>query len=265
MPRSFRTLAPRWLAGGGAALALAAVALAATGSDVPLFLAVNAAADRHLPAWLPSELTVLGNGLVAVMLVAPFLRREPQVVAIALFAVLPAALFSRLGKVLANRPRPAALLPLQDFHVQGPVLAGSNSFPSGHSITIFVVVSAIVLGSDRLRAQPAAALALAGAGLLAASSRVMVGAHWPSDVLGGAALGIWAGTAGAWACGRWPLWRFARGPQLMAFAIVGVAALLPWIDTGYPLAQPVQWAAALLGLACAVRELAPGPRGRAGS
>jgi membrane-associated phospholipid phosphatase len=240
--------------------------MSGAGFDRPVFVAVNSTAAQYLPDWLPSCLTVLGQGLVAVMLVAPFLRRAPWVPAAALVGALPAGLFSRLGKILAARPRPAAVLDPALLHIQGTVLSGHNSFPSGHSITIFLALTVILLGIGRVPAagvprsweqRPAAgrsaltALGLLALGLLVAASRVMVGAHWPSDTLGGAALGMLAGLLGTWVCDWWPWWQRRRAPLLLAISVLVCAAILPWVDTGYPLARPVQWAAALLGLGCA--------------
>lgn len=95
-----------------------------------------------------------------------------------------ANLASSLLKTVFERPRPD-LIPHLD-HVS------SWSYPSGHATS----VTAIALGFALL-APPAwrraAEWAAAAAILLTALSRVMLGVHWPSDVLGGILLG--AGTA----------------------------------------------------------------------
>jgi membrane-associated phospholipid phosphatase len=254
MPRLLLTR--RLLLGCAALSAAAAAALAASGLDASVFLAINAAAARGLPAPVPSCLTILGHGLVAVMLLAPLQGRAPAVLAAALYGAPVAALFSRLGKWLVARPRPAAVLDPALMHIQGPVLSGHNSFPSGHSITIFLVATVVVLGVPAVRdraARAASVLALAG---LVAASRVMVGAHWPSDALAGAALGMVAGVAGGWAAGRWPLWERRGAPIVLGLVVLACAAILFGVDTGYPLAQPLQWVAGALGLVSAARALA---------
>ena len=58
------------------------------------------------------------------------------------------------------------------------------SFPSDHATGAFAIAAALFL---RNRLLGTVALALA---ILVATGRVAVGTHWPSDVLGGAAIGI---------------------------------------------------------------------------
>ncbi len=250
-----RTPTLRLLLSFAALCALAAAVVAGGGADLPLFVALNDAAARWLPAALPSNLTVLGHGLVAVMLLALTLPRAPRVLAAGLCAAPLGGIFSTVGKRLAARPRPGALLDSASFHVQGPLLSGHNSFPSGHSITLFLTATVLILGIDALRERPWRALAVLALALFAAASRVMVGAHWPSDVLGGAALGTVAGAAGSWCAQRWPWWRKPRAAALLALATLACAAALVGTDTGYPRALALQWAAAALGAAAAVRTL----------
>ncbi|SPE34923.1 conserved membrane hypothetical protein [Burkholderiales bacterium] len=258
-----RATVPRLLLGFAALCALAAAATAATGLDPAVFLAVNAGAARWLPQPVPSALTILGHGLVAVMLLAPCLGRAPQALTAALYAAPLAGLLSRLGKALAAAPRPAAVLDPSSFHVQGQLLSGHNSFPSGHAITIFLVVSVLILGVEPVRVRAGAVFALLGLASLVAASRIMVGAHWPSDALGGAVLGVLAGAVGTWATGRWPLWRMPQAPVAFALTVLVCAAALAVVDTGYPLARPLQWAAAAFGAGLAslalVRALRAAP------
>jgi len=62
--------------------------------------------------------------------------------------------------------------------------------PSGHSLTVFAGIGVILLCfSLKARHWPVAALLVLLA-VLVALSRVMVGAHWPADVLAGAGSGL---------------------------------------------------------------------------
>jgi undecaprenyl-diphosphatase len=233
----------------------AAAGIALAGLNRALFLAVNDAGARWLPAALPSCLTLLGHGLAAVLLLGVFLERAPQVLAAGLAAAPIAGALSALGKRLAGEARPAAVLDPAGFHVQGPLLSGHNAFPSGHTITIFLVAAVVLLGTDATRARTPAFLLVLGVALLVGLSRILVGAHWPTDVLGGAALGILSGIAGDLLARRWPIAQKAGGRAVFAAVVLVCALVFASIDTGYPLARPVQWALVLLGVGCAARSL----------
>src|SRR5205085_11764324 len=66
----------------------------------------------------------------------------------------------------------------------GEKLNGNNSFPSGHTATACAL--AFIIGMRRRR-WAALVWALAAA---VAFSRIYLGLHWPTDVLGAAAIGI---------------------------------------------------------------------------
>ena len=71
------------------------------------------------------------------------------------------------------------------------VVVKTNSFPSGHaasSMVFYLALAIILAGPGRHRfAAAAAAIALS---LLIGTSRVMLGVHWPSDVVGGWVFGL---------------------------------------------------------------------------
>jgi undecaprenyl-diphosphatase len=247
MPTIPRDPAPLLLGCFIAACALGAMALHGSAADRDLLLAINQAATR-LPLPLPSMLTVLGNGLAAAMLLSFFLRRDPGRLLAALLAMPVGAVFSSGGKFLWASPRPAAVLEPGLLHIQGPVLAGHNAFPSGHALTAFLCASVVALSGVPGRRQPALALAALALAAAVALSRPMVGAHWPGDALGGAALGCLAGLAGD-ALGRRiaPGALSARSVRLLAAVVLAGSAALALGDTGYPLARPLQYLLALAG------------------
>jgi undecaprenyl-diphosphatase len=98
--------------------------------------------------------------------------------------VAAAGLASNLLKHLIGRARPKL------FEEVGAVAFDPlafdfkwNSLPSGHAATLFALATALALLAPRRRA---AVYAVAAVG---AFSRVAVAAHYPTDVLAGAALG----------------------------------------------------------------------------
>jgi undecaprenyl-diphosphatase len=104
-------------------------------------------------------------------------------------AVAAAGLAVQLVKHLACRARPKA--PGAGAFFQGVPCLGADwelfSFPSGHAATATAL--AIVLGVQ----VPALRLPAAAAAAVVMLSRVYLGAHFPSDVMAGATLGLVAG------------------------------------------------------------------------
>lgn len=159
--------------------------------------------------WFWSNITEIGNAFVFIPLVSYLLIRQPQAWA-ALFGAVPlSSIFSIVGKYLTAVPRPAAVLPHDQFHILGKVLASHNSFPSGHSITAFAVLTIVVLSHCAVTTGITRRLVFTGGFLIAgliAISRIAVGAHWPLDVLAGGILGIIGGISGLILAQRYRLW-----------------------------------------------------------
>ena len=103
-----------------------------------------------------------------------------------LFALLTAGALAGVGKVLVARTRPPAqfrLIPESDA-----------SFPSGHStdsaalyLTLGLIVAVVLLRRPLARVAMVAAAGLVAVGV--GVSRLVLGVHWPTDVLAGWALG----------------------------------------------------------------------------
>ena len=113
-------------------------------------------------------------------------RRIVATAALTAAAVWSADLLSLGIKALVERPRPFEALPAVETLLGGTV---GTSFPSGHAATS--VAGAVTMALLVRRALPALVLL----GLAIGYSRVYVGAHYPLDVLGGAALGGAVGLA----------------------------------------------------------------------
>ena len=100
-----------------------------------------------------------------------------------------AAVLEIACKRLIASERPAGRARL----AEGAIELG-GSFPSGHALYTGLVAAL----AWRLWARPAARAAALGWLAVVSGSRVALGAHWPRDVVAGAATGLTLG-------GRWPL------------------------------------------------------------
>lgn len=210
-----------------------------------------------LPPVFWETVTVLGDERILFALALPFYRRYPQVFAALVVAAISAALLSRGIKLVAEMPRPAALLPVGEITIIGPRVL-HNSLPSGHTASVFACVG-VWIAYLNARHQPWL-LALAG---LAVLSRVAVGAHWPADVLLGACVGLFAAWLGTRVVdGR--LWREASlGYRAMLALVVVATATLPFDGQGYALSLPFRLLVCGFGL-WAAWALYLGPRQPAG-
>ncbi|HEC12898.1 MAG TPA: phosphatase PAP2 family protein [Acidiferrobacteraceae bacterium] len=209
-----------------------AILLWVTQTNQALFILLNGAVGGEI---LWSHVTLLGDALVALVLLSPFVGRRPEILWSALLATLLAVLWVHGMKELLQVLRPAAVLEASEIVIIGPTHRLS-AFPSGHSTTIFTLVGVVVVC---LR-QSSWAIGLLTLAALVALSRVMVGAHWPLDILGGAFGGWLAALGGVWLNQRMP-WGRGRIVQGLIGLFLAVAAV--WLfqfDTGYSLAMGFQ-------------------------
>lgn len=135
-------------------------------------------------------LSALGSppGVSAAIALTLLVLRRRSAAIVAIGVPLGAFLTDAVLKVLIHRPRPlAAAIPLPS----------SYSFPSGHAtVAAATYLTLGLLLADRLATPRAKALCVALGALLAvaiAGSRVYLGVHYLSDVIGGLVLGTaWA-------------------------------------------------------------------------
>ena len=157
------------------------------------FLLINRF-TQFLPDTAWAWLTFLGNGWGVFALAFPLLLLAPRLLTAGIIAGAIAAIISTILKNGFDLPRPASLLEGDSFYRIGEPLL-HKAFPSGHTLTAFAIASALYFASSQNRRRLLLPLFLLAA--LVGLSRSAVGAHWLTDVLGGAGFGIWCGMLGA--------------------------------------------------------------------
>ena len=167
----------------------------------PFDAATRAATQSHLGAvsGVASALATLGATLVvlaaaASITVALWLRtHDLRRSALPLLAVLIADGIGALTKVLVARPRPTgAEIGLLEHY----------SFPSGHTVSATALAAALLLlwRSDEPRRRPWIGIAtVAAITIVVAVGRLVVDAHWATDVIAGAAIGLLSAAIARWA------------------------------------------------------------------
>jgi membrane-associated phospholipid phosphatase len=134
----------------------------------------------------PGDLLFQPIFVLAFVAIAAWLGRPLIAVSMATaYAVAFAFIWAGWG--LWNRPRP-------DLVAGGLAAPGLHSFPSGHAVltvAIYGLVAYLWARASRHWLERAAAIALCVVlTALVGLARLALGAHWPSDVLGGAVIGL---------------------------------------------------------------------------
>jgi membrane-associated phospholipid phosphatase len=165
--------------------------------DVRALLALYGGAPHGLLFVPMLALTVVGGGWASLLLVPLLLHGRTRAFALPLALAVGAQAFLVWAiKALVGRARPWIALGL-------PAPFGAphdGSFPSGHAAGNFCVAAFLAVALPaiwphapaRVRARTALAAVYAA---LVAASRVYLGAHFPSDVVAGALLGVLVGGA----------------------------------------------------------------------
>jgi undecaprenyl-diphosphatase len=177
---------------GGVVLGVLALLVRANSSILSIDRSIAPWGEEHMTSfsnWMLDLVTSFGStgvivGFTIGVFVVETIRRPTRWLPMFLIAVaLGQTLMSTFVKELVDRVRPTAN-PIA--HTLGP------SFPSGHTTGAAACFAAFALVMGRGRSRNAQSL-LAGAAVLVAvavaASRVLLGVHWLTDVIGGLALG----------------------------------------------------------------------------
>lgn len=183
--------------------------------DERILLALRVPDDLNTPvgpAWLKGvmlDITALGGPITlgifsAVMIGLLYIEGQRRVAWLSVAAIAGGTSLSFALKHIFARPRPSIVPHLREV--------ASTSFPSGHAMSAAIVYLTIgVMFAKAVRGKWAKAYCMfwgAVLALLVGMSRIYLGVHYPSDVLGGWIAGL------SWASACWIVSQFVPSTQL---------------------------------------------------
>lgn len=134
-------------------------------------------------------MTYLGDGWFAIIVGASLLlfKQTRRLGILVLISYALSGIFAQLVKHIVEAPRPSAYFTYAQYHkfVEGVHLAGSNSFPSGHTTTAFSLASVLACFTKNKKLQIVYLFLAMATGY----SRIYLGQHFLTDVIAGALLG----------------------------------------------------------------------------
>lgn len=168
---------------------------------------------------LQYNLTQFGDALISYSFLTIFILYVPKIWEVLLTSSVISLLVSTLLKELFAVPRPAAIFDNTSFTIIGEILRGSTSLPSGHSMTIFIVISTVffALCPRNNCAKVFFAVLCLTAGLFIAFTRIGVGAHYPLDAIIGSIIGYLITILGILINNKLNLWDWIQKRKFLPF------------------------------------------------
>lgn len=205
-----------------------------TSIQTPLFLKLNKALST-MPD-LQWNLTNIGNALIGISLLSPLLYFAPKMWGAMIDSLLISLVMTSVLKHIFTMPRPAPIIGPENFNIIGRILY-KNSLPSGHSITLFIFITIIIIAFLPKSKKCYKKVLWVGGLLLGmffvALSRVACGAHWPLDVLTGSAIGCIFAISGILINNKYPIWDWMTQdkfrPIVLGIAVILLIAMISYI------------------------------------
>ena len=168
------------------------------------------------------NLTQIGDALIFLSLLSVLLLKAPKLWEALLSASIVSAIFSNVFKNLFAVPRPAAYFNTKSFTIIGQTLTGHNSLPSGHSITVFTILTVLLFSfmPKKILSKILWTIFIISVGLLIVFTRVGLGAHFPLDVITGSCLGGISGLAGIFITRNYKAWSWIGNKKFFPVFII---------------------------------------------
>jgi membrane-associated phospholipid phosphatase len=156
------------------------------GLDESLFHALNLAGIHPSADVAMRLITALGVEYILILFVIPLWLLGKREAAFDFAVALTITVLATLAlKYAVDRPRPCEVLSDFRYVLEVQCVGRDPAFPSGHASRTGAFAGFVFLRFRWRAGVPALAFAT-----LVGYSRIYLGLHWPSDVLGGALLGI---------------------------------------------------------------------------
>lgn len=196
-----------------------------------LFYQINAIGIGQDTLW--SHLTFFGDTLLVYQFLSLVVFIKPRMIGSTLITMVIGFIVIHALKRGFDLRRPAGIINPIDFNIIGKI-AKRHAFPSGHSATAFAFAAVF---TQHFRKNPIIWISAISLACLAALSRIVVGAHWPTDILAGSALGWLCGLAGYYLVKNktWP--NNPTFQKVIGILSVGAAIALFFHTGGYPLVE----------------------------
>ena len=206
------------------------------------FHPVNAM-SADIPEAVLHNITVFGDGTFLLALVLLFSTKNPRFHWAVFLTAIIGGLVSNILKEYFDASRPPAVLTPESFNLFGKGYK-HHSFPSGHTLTAFLMATVVYYHATKLWQR----FAVIGAAALVGLSRIWLGVHWPIDTLVGGGLGVLAAIAAIVVSTNWP-----KGVNVLMSRVVLVlltlAALILLLEKNdYTLALPLLYLTAIAAL-----------------
>lgn len=170
------------------------------------FLSINSELSQY-PKVL-DNLTQFGDALVILSFLTLFIVYAPKMWETMITASLVSLVLVCILKPLFAIQRPALAFGPENFTIIGRKLAGQNSFPSGHSVTVFTVITILLIAfmPKKVKHQILWSIGLFLFGIIVILTRLGVGAHHPIDVTVGAIIGYFSAILGLVINKKYNIW-----------------------------------------------------------